>query len=206
VEYRGGIGVDVGYAANTTIAHNQIDHNPYSGVSIGWGGWPDKAGKPGIANFSHGNVVSNNLIFNIVQGLGDGAAVYSNGQTGSSFASGEHVTGNVMHDLGNIFHMINTDNGTDWMTVTGNGSWNTGPANSWGTATTTSTPARAVDSTTRTSPATTGTTAPATAATGSYPRTRATATSPGTTTSPRRARYRRASSRAPAWSRRSVGC
>ena len=132
VEYRGGIGVDIGYAANTTLTHNQIDHLPYSGVSIGWGGWPDKAGKPGIANFSHGNVVSDNLVFTIVQALGDGAAIYSNGQTGSSFATGEHITGNVMHDLGNIFHMINTDNGTDWMTVTGNASWNPGPSNSWG--------------------------------------------------------------------------
>jgi hypothetical protein len=132
VEYRGGIGIDVGYAATTTLTHNQIDHNPYSGISIGWGGWPDKAGKPGIANFSHGNVVSNNLIFSIVQGLGDGAAVYSNGQTGSSFATGEHITGNVMHDMGDVAHMINTDNGTDWMTVTGNASWNTGPSNSWG--------------------------------------------------------------------------
>jgi hypothetical protein len=132
VEYRGGIGIDVGYAASTTITHNQIDHNPYSGISIGWGGWPDKAGKPGIANFSHGNVVSNNLIFTIVQGLSDGAAIYSNGQTGSSFASGEHITGNVMHDMAGVAHMINTDNGTDWMTVTGNASWNTGPSNSWG--------------------------------------------------------------------------
>jgi hypothetical protein len=132
VEYRGGIGVDVGYAADTTLAHNQIDNLPYSGVSIGWGGWPDKAGKPGIANFSHGNLVSDNLIFNVVTGLGDGAAIYSNGQTGSSSSTGEHITGNVMHDMRNIFHMINTDNGTDWMTVTGNASWNTGPSNSWG--------------------------------------------------------------------------
>jgi hypothetical protein len=31
-----------------------------------------------------------------------------------------------------VAHMINTDNGTDWMTVTGNASWNTGPSNSWG--------------------------------------------------------------------------
>ncbi len=131
-EYHGGIGVDVGYAANTTISHNQIDHLPYSGVSIGWGGWPDKAGNPGIANFSHGNVVANNLIFNIVTVLDDGAAIYSNGQTGSSFATGEKITGNVLHDMVNSAHVINTDNGTDWMTVTGNAIWNPGVSNSWG--------------------------------------------------------------------------
>jgi hypothetical protein len=131
-EYQGGIGIDVGYAADTQISDNQIDDVPYSGISIGWGGWPDKTGKPGLANFSHGNVVSDNLIFNIVTVLGDGAAIYSNGQTGSSFATGEHITGNVLHNMDNIYHMINTDNGTDWMTVTGNASWNTGPSNSWG--------------------------------------------------------------------------
>jgi hypothetical protein len=132
VEFHGGIGIDVGYAINVLIDHNQIDHLPYSGISIGWGGWPDKANKPGIANFSHNNVLSNNLIFQFVTYLGDGAAIYSNGQTGSSIDTGEHITGNVMHDMGNIFHVVNTDNGTDWMTVTGNAMWNPGPSNSWG--------------------------------------------------------------------------
>jgi Right handed beta helix region len=132
VEFHGGIGIDVGYAIGLLIDHNQIDHLPYSGISVGWGGWPDKGGKPGIANFSHNNVVSNNLIFNFVTYLRDGAAIYSNGQTGSSFETGEHITGNVMHDQLSSFHVVNTDNGTDWMTVTGNAIWNTGPANSWG--------------------------------------------------------------------------
>jgi hypothetical protein len=131
-EFHGGIGIDVGYAANVLVDHNQIDHLPYSGVSIGWGGWPDKAGKPGIANFSQGNVISNNLIFNFVTYLSDGAAVYSNGQTGSSFDTGEHITGNVMHDMVGVAHVVNTDNGTDWMTVTGNAMWNPGQSNSWG--------------------------------------------------------------------------
>jgi hypothetical protein len=131
-EYHGGIGIDVGYAANVLIEHNQLNDLPYSGISIGWGGWPDKAGSPGIANFTHDNMISNNLIFNFVQFLADGAAIYSNGQTGSSFATGEHITGNVMHDMGGGFHVVNTDNGTDWMTVTGNAIWNPGPSNSWG--------------------------------------------------------------------------
>ncbi len=132
-EYHGGIGVDVGYAAGTLLDHNQIDDLPYSGVSMGWGGWNDKVRRPGIANFSRGNVVSNNLIFNIVTVLSDGAAVYSNGPTGSSFATGEKITGNVLHDQPAFAHVINTDNGTDWMTVTGNAIWNTGKGdNSWG--------------------------------------------------------------------------
>jgi hypothetical protein len=131
-EYHGGIGVDIGYAAGTLLDHNQIDNTPYSGVSVDWGGWGDKVGRSGLANFSHGNVVSSNLIFNVVTVLSDGAAVYTNGQTGSSFATGEKITGNVMHDQVGVAHVVNTDNGTDWMTVTGNAMWNTGMSNSWG--------------------------------------------------------------------------
>jgi hypothetical protein len=131
-EFHGGIGIDVGYAVDTLIDHNQIDTLPYSGISIGWGGWGDKANMPGLANYSHGNVVSNNLVYDFVQYLSDGGAIYSNGQTGSSFETGEHITGNVMHDSGGVFHVIYTDNGTDWMTVTANAVWNPGPSNSWG--------------------------------------------------------------------------
>jgi hypothetical protein len=40
VEYHGGVAIFVGYANNSTISHNQIDHVPYSGISIGWAaGW-----------------------------------------------------------------------------------------------------------------------------------------------------------------------
>jgi len=41
-EFHGGIGIDVGYAANTKVIHNQVDHTAYTAISIGWGGWPDK--------------------------------------------------------------------------------------------------------------------------------------------------------------------
>jgi hypothetical protein len=134
-EFHGGIGVDIGYAANTSVVHNQIDHTPYSGISIGWGGWPDKIMMPGITNFSHGNDVSYNLIFNVMLQLNDGAGIYTNGQTSNDgkFATGETITGNVIHDQVGKGHSIYTDNGTDWMTITGNAVWATGLANSWGT-------------------------------------------------------------------------
>ena len=55
----------VGYAQRTLIAHNQIDHVPYAGISMGWGGWPDKIHLPGVANFSRENVVAQNLIYDL---------------------------------------------------------------------------------------------------------------------------------------------
>ena len=132
VEYRAGIGIDVGYAASSSIVHNQIDHTPYTGISIGWGGWPDKQGQPALTNYSHNNDVSYNLLFEIMQTLSDGGGIYTNGQTtqSHSYATGETVKGNVMHDLNHSFWGLYSDNGSDWMTVTGNAVWNGGSP--WG--------------------------------------------------------------------------
>jgi Right handed beta helix region len=126
VEFIGGIGIDVAYAAVTTITHNQIDHTPYSGISVGWAGWPDEVMMPGLANFSHNNEISYNLLFNVVQKLQDGGAIYTVGQTAASqsFATGETVKGNVIHDQPNIYWEIYTDNAADWVTITGNAAWN----------------------------------------------------------------------------------
>jgi hypothetical protein len=132
VEYHAGIGIDVGYAAMSSIVHNQIDHTPYSGISIGWGGWPDKQGQPALTNYSHNNDVSYNLLFEIMQTLSDGGGIYTNGQTtqSHSYATGETVKGNVIHDLNHAFWGLYDDNGSDWMTVTGNAVWNGGSP--WG--------------------------------------------------------------------------
>jgi hypothetical protein len=135
VEYHGGIGIDVGYTATSTIVHNQIDHTPYAGLSIGWGGWPDKNGQPGLTNYSHNNNVSNNLIFDVMQFLNDGGGIYTNGQTSAShsFATGETVSGNVIHDLNGFIWGLYDDNGSDWVTVTGNAFWNpSGSQSPWG--------------------------------------------------------------------------
>jgi len=132
VEYHAGVGIDVGYAASSSIVHNQIDHTPYSGISIGWGGWPDKQGQPALTNYSHNNDVSYNLLFEVMQTLSDGGGIYTNGQTtqSHSYATGETVKGNVLHDLNHSFWALYSDNGSDWMTVTGNAVWNGGSP--WG--------------------------------------------------------------------------
>ncbi|HEX7733575.1 MAG TPA: right-handed parallel beta-helix repeat-containing protein [Ktedonobacteraceae bacterium] len=131
VEYHGGVGIDVGYAASTLITHNQIDHTPYTAISLGWGGWPDKEKKPAQPNFSHDNTVSNNLIFDILQQLHDGGGIYTQGITGSSLSNGEHVTGNVIHDQVGAGHVIYTDNGCTFETITGNGIYNNPTAQAW---------------------------------------------------------------------------
>jgi hypothetical protein len=131
VEYRGGIGIDSGYTASDTVSHNQIDHTPYSAISQGWGGWPDKEKEAPQANFSHDNKISNNLIFDHMSLLNDGGAIYTQGITGTSPANGEHVTGNYIHDQTGSGHVIYTDNGCTFETITGNGVYNNPSAQAW---------------------------------------------------------------------------
>jgi Fibronectin type III domain len=119
-EFHGGVAICVGYAQRTRIAHNQIDHLPYSAISMGWGGWPDKIKRPGLANNSQNNVVADNLIFDHMQLLADGGAIYTQGLTGPSLAMGEKVTGNVIHDQFSSGHGIYSDNGSCNMTISGN--------------------------------------------------------------------------------------
>jgi hypothetical protein len=122
VEFHGGVGMLIGYAEKTTVAHNQLDGLPYTAISIGWGGWPDKKGLPAQPNFANHNTLSNNLIFNYMTMLNDGGGIYTQGRTGNSFAAGERITGNVIHDQLNPTggHVVYTDNGAAHITVTGN--------------------------------------------------------------------------------------
>jgi hypothetical protein len=130
VEYHGGVAIDVGYAEQTLIAHNQIDDTAYTAISIGWGGWPDKVSQPATPNYSNNNTIADNLIEDPMQMLSDGGAIYTQGITGSSLANGEHVTGNVVLGALDHGHAIYTDNGATFVTIDGNVEF--GNENDWG--------------------------------------------------------------------------
>jgi hypothetical protein len=132
-EYHGGIAIVTGYAQRVVVEHNQIDHVPYSGISMGWGGWPDKAKRPGVANTSQNNRIAQNLIFDHMLLLADGAAIYTQGLTGPNLAKGEKVTGNVVYNQFGSGHGIYSDNGSCYMTITGNVMFHTNHDN-WGSA------------------------------------------------------------------------
>jgi hypothetical protein len=119
-EFHGGVPIVNGYSQHDTISHNEIDHVAYSGISVGWGGWPDKIKKPATPNISHDNVVSDNLIHDYMLSLDDGGGIYTQGITGTSLADGEKVTGNVIHDQWGLGKSVYTDNGNTYETVSGN--------------------------------------------------------------------------------------
>ncbi len=123
-EYQDSAALFVGYAQYTTIAHNQIDDVPYSGISIGWGGWRERFAYLGpLSNYSRGNVISQNLIFNHMQTLIDGGGIYSNGIEGSSMADAEQITGNVVLNQVHPSWSIYTDNGTQFVRIRSNAVW-----------------------------------------------------------------------------------
>jgi hypothetical protein len=120
VEYPGAVGIFVGYAVDCLISHNQLDNLPYSGISVGWGGWLGKIKKPPEANYSRDNVISNNVVDNFMRVLSDGGGIYTQGVTGTSLANGEKVTGNVVYGQQDWSFALHSDNGAAYITYTGN--------------------------------------------------------------------------------------
>lgn len=116
-EYRGGIGIVVGYARDTVIAHNEMEQLPYAAISIGWGGWPDKIKQPGQANNSANNLITDNSIHNFMLVLSDGGGIYTQGRTGKDLTDGEKITGNVICDQYSSGHGIYTDNGSAMISI-----------------------------------------------------------------------------------------
>jgi hypothetical protein len=85
--FYGAVGIWVGLANHTTIAHNEIRHHPYTGVSVGWMWNPTPT--PCKAN-----IVENNHIHHVMQILSDGGGIYTLGRQ-----PGTVLRGNVIHDV-----------------------------------------------------------------------------------------------------------
>jgi hypothetical protein len=102
VEYTGAVGIWGGYARKTTISHNEIGDLPYTGISFGWGGWHTNATTPFTnPNIQADNVISDNMIYNVMGIRQDGGPIYTNGPQGQSLAHGLTLKGNVT--FGNRF-------------------------------------------------------------------------------------------------------
>ena len=120
-QYLGGVGIWVGYTKDSVVSHNQIDEVPYTGISIGWGGWHSNLlHQSNDPNVNADNVVSDNLIYDYMQQLGDGGAVYTNGSQATSYATALKITGNVAYDGTNTDFTFYTDAGSQYVDVTGN--------------------------------------------------------------------------------------
>jgi parallel beta-helix repeat protein len=100
IDYRGSIGISLEGSPNSTVAHNQVNDVPYSGI---WG------------ESSRGLSVVGNLIFDAVGEVPDGGGIYLPFAQGTSFEDGAVVRGNVVRATGSVG--IYPDVGADWVTV-----------------------------------------------------------------------------------------
>jgi hypothetical protein len=131
VEYRGGVGVFVGYTEATVLAHNEIAALPYSGISIGWG-WGEEDAGGGDPKYympfrydtptpAKNNRIEYNHIHDVMRQSNDGGAIYTLGNMPGSILRGNHI-----HDNGRLDKHrgapggIYLDEGSGFIEITGN--------------------------------------------------------------------------------------
>ncbi|MET7853733.1 hypothetical protein ABZT48_37330 [Streptomyces avermitilis] len=134
-EYRSACGITLLFSRHTTITHNELYNLPYTGITAGViQGHVDDANHPqNSTNINGDNTISNNLIFNVMQVLDDGGAVYIEGHQAqyvhqadgtidatATLAHGLHVTGNVVYNDGSRYNAFYDDAGSEWISFSGN--------------------------------------------------------------------------------------
>ncbi|WP_329140437.1 Ig-like domain-containing protein [Streptomyces sp. NBC_01476] len=134
-DYRSACGITLLFSRHTTISHNEVYDLPYTGITAGViQGHVDEAGHPqNSTNINADNTISDNLIFNVMQVLDDGGAIYMEGHqaryvygpdgaidAASTLAHGLHVTGNVVYNDGSRFNAFYDDAGSEWIGFSGN--------------------------------------------------------------------------------------
>ncbi|MFG2001120.1 right-handed parallel beta-helix repeat-containing protein [Spirillospora sp. NPDC048911] len=97
---------------DTTIAHNQVNDVPYSGILSG----PSED----LRGITRGHRIVDNRVFRTNRLLADGGGIYLRGEQGTSFANGAVVSGNAVTDSKftpewNVG--IYTDDSSNWFTV-----------------------------------------------------------------------------------------
>jgi hypothetical protein len=117
IQYLGGIGIWLGYTAHSLIAHNLIAHLPYTGISIGWGGWHANVLNDNDPNLNAHNVIADNLIYDYMLQLGDGGAIYSNGGQASSWPTALQIRGNVAYNGVNTDFSLYTDAASKYIQI-----------------------------------------------------------------------------------------
>jgi len=85
--YGGSVGIWIGFAADCSIAFNQIRNTPYTGLSVGWVWGQDPAP-------SGGHLIERNEIGNVMQLLSDGGCIYTLGKQ-----PGTVIRNNELHNV-----------------------------------------------------------------------------------------------------------
>src|SRR6267143_276220 len=123
VEYHDGVGIWLGYTQHSLVAHNQINNMPYTGINVGWGGWHTDTLHLDNPNINADNTVQDNLIFEVMNYLSDGGAIYTNGFQGTTIPNGLKEEGNVAYQPHNSDFVFYNDEGSSYITISQNVEW-----------------------------------------------------------------------------------
>jgi hypothetical protein len=141
MDYHDAVGIWVGYTRTLTVAHNDIGHTPYSGMSLGWGwGWASPCTMQAAQGltacttgpiYAGGNQIVGNYIHDVMNVLNDGGAIYTNGGQGDGNGSatsvvtenfvtgGNHTSYMLYHDEGSSYWRTHDNvtslGGADWI-------------------------------------------------------------------------------------------
>lgn len=96
------------YSQQLSITHNVIANAAYTGISLGWGFNYFAGFQTGVtaSNISGNNVISHNIVYNVMQSLHDGASIYVDG-----LQPGSKIDSNVIDRSGG--QAIYTDQGSN---------------------------------------------------------------------------------------------
>jgi hypothetical protein len=120
-EYTGAVGIWGGYSRQTTISHNEVGDLPYSGISFGWAGWHTNATTPSTnPNVMADNVISDNVIYNVMDVRSDGGPIYTNGPQGQNLQHGLTISHNVTFGNGHTSFANYNDEGGAYIVMDGN--------------------------------------------------------------------------------------
>jgi len=130
----GAVGIGFGYARNITIANNEIENVPYSGISMGWGWTPQR-------NIMQDNVIRQNKIHHYGRSNYDCAGIYTlSAQPGTIIENNDvdSIFNAPYAHLSTHWFYLYTDEGSSGITIKNN--WtpsqkylqnNNGPGNIW---------------------------------------------------------------------------
>lgn len=109
VDYQSAVAVSVGFAANVDLAYNEIFNIPYSGFHIGYG-WENR-----FDNVLKNMVIEHNFIHDLMgDGIFDGGAIYTLGNSGADENSYNVVSDNYIRNQMNKTGVLYPDQGTTW--------------------------------------------------------------------------------------------
>ncbi len=113
--YAGSVGIFALYAKRLTVSGNYLRYLPYTGISVGWG-WGD------VDVGMNANAVTGNKVFDFMQLLYDGGAIYTQSVQQQSEISGNRIGNMQLSGLYGGYPPtgIYLDQGSDYLTVRGN--------------------------------------------------------------------------------------